>query len=124
MAIALNGLDGNPLSTRDVDGTPNNFVYVAGKLAFSGSYAAGGDTVDFSTIGEKIATGVAQGPLQAVAFSQNGSVNTYVFIQGTALTNWKLKIFVAAGVELAAGAYPASVTSDIVQYQLTVRKLL
>ena len=124
MAIALNGLDGNPLTTRDVDGTPNNFVYVAGKLAFSGSYAAGGDTVDFSTIGEKILSGLAQGPLQAVAFSQNGSVNTYVFVQGTALTNWKLKIFVAAGVELAAGAYPASVTSDIVQYQLTVRKLL
>ena len=124
MAIALNGLDGNPLTTRDVDGTPNNFVYVAGKLAFSGSYSAGGDTVDFSTIGEKILSGLARGPLQAVAFSQNGSVNTYVFIQGAGLTNWKLKIFVAAGVELAAGAYPASVTSDIVQYQLLVRKLL
>ncbi len=124
MAIALNGLDGNPLSTRDVDSTPNNFINILGKLAFSGSYATGGDTVDFSTIGDKILSAVAQGPLQAVAFSQNGSVNAYVFVQGTLLTNWKLKIFVAGGGELVAGAYPAGVTGDIVQYALTIRKLL
>ncbi len=124
MAIALNGLDGNPLTTRDVDSTPNNFINIFGKLAFSGSYATGGDTVDFTTIGDKIFSAVAQGPLQAVAFSQNGAANAYVFVQGAAQNNWKLKIFIAGGTELAAGAYPAGVTGDVVQYQLTIRKLL
>jgi len=44
-------------------------------------------------------------------------------VQGTALHNWKLKVFAGGGTELTAGAYPASVTTDIVQLSITARKL-
>ena len=45
-------------------------------------------------------------------------------MQGSALNNWKLKAFSGGGTELSAGAYPSSVTSDIVQLTITARKLL
>ena len=47
----------------------------------------------------------------------------YVLVQGSALNNWKLKCFAGCGTEISAGAYPASVTSDIVQITVTARKL-
>jgi hypothetical protein len=40
------------------------------------------------------------------------------------MNNWKLKAFLGGGTEVTAGAYPASVTTDIVQLSVTVRKLL
>ena len=45
-------------------------------------------------------------------------------VAGTALNNFKLKAFNGGGTEITAGAYPASVTSDIVQLAITARKLL
>ena len=45
-------------------------------------------------------------------------------VQGSALNNWKLKTFTGGGTEVTAGAYPASVTTDIVQITITARKLL
>jgi hypothetical protein len=54
--------------------------------------------------------------------SQNGNSGYYVPVQGSALNNWKLKAF-SGGTELTAGAYPTSVTTDIVQVTITVRKL-
>ncbi len=43
---------------------------------------------------------------------------------GNALNNWKLKAFNGGGTEITAGAYPASVTTDVVQLVITARKLL
>ncbi len=110
MPISLQGSPGNAaagvtFSSRDVDGSPENFVFATGQLAFSGSYATGGDTVDFTTIG----------PLASA---------TIVFVQNAAFNSWKLKVFAPGGTEIAAGAYPASVTGDVVSFQLTLRKLL
>jgi hypothetical protein len=48
----------------------------------------------------------------------------YIPVQGTALNNWKLKALAGGGTEITAGAYPASVTTDIVQLSITARKLL
>jgi hypothetical protein len=45
-------------------------------------------------------------------------------VQGTALYNWKLKAFAGGGTEITAGAYPASVTTDVVQSSITARKRL
>jgi hypothetical protein len=47
-----------------------------------------------------------------------------VTVAGAALNNWKLKAFNGGGTEIAAGAYPASVTSDVVQIVITARKML
>ncbi len=122
MAITINGLDGNPFTTRDVDATPNNFVNSFHRLAFSGSYVAGGDTLDFTQIAGLVPSGGV--PLQVALFSQNGSFNQYVAVQNAALAAWKLKIGTPGGTELAAGAYPVGVTGDVVEMQVTWRKLI
>jgi hypothetical protein len=62
--------------------------------------------------------------VQVFADSQNGNAGYYVPVQGSALNNWKLKAFTGSGAELSAGAYPGSVTSDVVQLTVTARKLL
>ncbi len=125
MAIALQGSPGNAaagvtFSSRDVDGSPENFIFATGLLAFSGNYATGGDTVDFTTIGPLASATI----VNATAFSQNGTANQYAFVQNAAFNSWKLKVFAPGGTEIAAGAYPASVTGDVVAFQLALRKLL
>ena len=62
--------------------------------------------------------------IQVFAESQNGNSGYYVAVQGNAMNNWKLKAFSGGGTEITARAYPASVTTDIVQLSITARKLL
>ncbi len=116
MAITVN------LPANNVDSTANNFINVSGTLTFSGSYATGGDTLDFTPVMSLIPT--SQAPIQIFAQSQNGSFNAYVPVQGSSFNNWKLKIAAPGGTEIAAGAYPASVTGDIVTWQGIFRKFL
>jgi len=127
MAVAIN--------VTQVDAIGNNVVYVFGTLTFSGSYAAGGDTIDFTK-----ATGVpfpsAQPPIQAYAQDQKpGAVSGWLFSvsPGSAQNNSLVQIFgqnptsTTAGVialqELAAGAYPASVTGASVVFEAIFPKL-
>ena len=114
MAITISLLPAN------VDGSGSNFFYAIGTLTFSGNYVTGGDTLDFTQVADKLSSTQV---IQAFAESQNGNSGYYVPIAGTALNNWKLKAFSGGGTEIAAGAYPASVTSDIVQITITARKL-
>ena len=128
MSITINGTDGNPMTTRDVDASANNFAYSSHKLAFSGSYAAGGDTLDLSSI----AALIPSGSLPIFVFAEGNGSGTqqsaaggyYVVLAGNALNNWKMKLFSGGGVELAAGAYPAAVTGDSVYLSVQWRKLL
>jgi hypothetical protein len=109
------------LSPLDVDASGNNYVYAIATLTFSGNYTTGGDTMDFTTVADKLPSTTV---IQASAESQNGNGGYYVPVQGTALNNWKLKAFAGGGTEIAAGAYPSSVTGDVVQLAITARKLL
>ena len=109
------------LSPGNVDSSASNFVYAIATLAFTGNYPTGGDTVDFTQVADKLPSTQV---VQAFAESQNGNSGYYVAIAGSALNNWKLKAFNGGGTELTAGAYPASVTSDVVQLSITARKLL
>ncbi len=109
------------LQSNNVDGSGSNLFYAIGALAFSGNYPTGGDTLDFTTVADKLPSDQI---IQVFADSQNGNGGYYVPVQGSALNNWKLKAFNGGGTELSAGAYPASVTSDIVQITITARKLL
>jgi hypothetical protein len=108
------------LLPNNADGSGSNLFYAIGTLAFSGNYPTGGDTLDFTQVADKLPSTQI---IQAVAESQNGNSGYYVPVQGTALNNWKLKAFSGGGTEISAGAYPASVTSDIVQIVITARKL-
>src|SRR5262252_2191508 len=98
------------LQPTNVDSSASNFIY-----------ATGGDTLDFTQVADKIPSTQV---IQVIGESQNGNSGYYVPVQGSALNNWKLKCFAGGGTEIAAGAYPASVTSDVVQLSLTARKLL
>ena len=102
------------------DGSGNNLFYAIATLTFSGSYPTGGDTLDFTQVADKLPSTQI---IQAFVDSQNGNGGYYVPVQGTALNNWKLKAFTGGGTEVTAGAYPASVTTDIVQITITARKL-
>jgi len=104
----------------NVDGSGSNLLYAIGTLTFSGNYPTGGDTLDFTQVADKLPSTQI---IQAFADSQNGNSGYYVPVAGAALNNWKLKAFTGGGTEISAGAYPASVTSDIVQIAITARKL-
>jgi hypothetical protein len=114
MAITITLLSNN------VDGSGSNLFYAIGTLAFSGNYSVGGDTLDFTQVADKLPSTQI---IQAFVDSQNGNSGYYVPVAGSALNNWKLKAFTGGGTELTAGAYPASVTSDVVQITITARKL-
>ena len=108
------------LTPNNVDSSASNFIYALATLSFSGNYPTGGDTLDFTTVAPQLPSDQI---IQVFADSQNGSSGYYVPVQGSALNNWKLKCFSGGGTELSSGAYPASVTSDIVQLTITARKL-
>ena len=42
------------LLPNNVDSSASNFVYAIATLTFSGSYPTGGDTLDFTTVADKI----------------------------------------------------------------------
>ena len=109
------------LAPTNVDSSASNFVYAIATLTFSGNYPAGGDTLDFTQVADKLPSTQI---VQAFGESQNGNSGYYVAIAGSALNNWKLKCFNGGGTEITAGAYPASVTSDVVQLAITARKFL
>ncbi len=109
------------LSPLNVDSTANNFIYAIATLTFTGNYVTGGDTLDFTQVADKIPSSQV---VQAFAEGQNGNGGYYIPVQGSALNNWKLKAFVGGGTEVTAGAYPASVTTDVVQLSITARKFI
>ena len=109
------------LLPNNVDSSASNFVYAIATLTFSGSYPTGGDTLDFTTVADRLPSTQI---IQAFAEPQNGNSGYYIPVQGSALNNWKLKCFLGGGTEITAGAYPAGVTGDIVQLSITARKLL
>jgi hypothetical protein len=133
MPIAINGADGNPFTTRDVDGSPNNFVFSVHKLAFSGSYTTGvgGDTLDLSAVASLIPSGSL--PLQ-IAESLNGGAGSFTkgggYCQieiGNALNNCKIKFFAAGGAEIGTQTYAAALINlpaENIGLTVTWRKLL
>ena len=103
----------------DVDSTGKQ-VYVAGIVTASGNYTTGGDTLDLSN---QSFIPSAQLPKQVSLFTQTGQVYNYAFIQGTALNNNKVKIYVAGGSELSSGAYPSAILNDIIAFSAVYPKL-
>jgi hypothetical protein len=109
------------LLPQNEDGSGSNLYYAIGTLTFSGNYVVGGDTIDFTTVADKLPSTQI---IQAFADSQNGASGYYVPVAGTALNNWKLKAFTGGGTELTAVAYSTTfVATDVVQLTITARKL-
>lgn len=124
MAIAIVGTDGNPITSRDIDASPNNFIFVAGRFVFSGNYTNGtGDTLDWTTIiGVPIPSQVC---IQVFADTALGTINFYAPVGGpaTALNGWKVRVYTGI-TELSTAAYTAAITADTIIFQALFRKLL
>lgn len=125
MTIAINGTDNNPLTSRDIDASPNYFIFVCGRFGFSGNYVTGGDLLDWTTVaGLPIASSIC---LQVfVDWQALGNGYFPIGNFATALNAWKLKLQAVGtfNTELAAAPYPAGITNDTVFFQATFRKLL
>jgi hypothetical protein len=123
VSIQILGTDGNAMTSRDVDGSASNFIYVSGKLVFSGSYTSGvGDSLNWTTIADKIASDECI----SCAISTQTVGNNYV-AQGsyaTALGSWIVRCQTPGALsELATGAYPSGITGDTVTFTAVFRKL-
>jgi hypothetical protein len=100
-------------------------IHMAGTVAASGNYSTSGDTLDLSQFP---VLGSTQAPIQGTAWMDGLAGYDYVFAPGAALNSGKVKIFQQAATagafpELAAGAYPAAITSDIITFYGIFRKL-
>jgi hypothetical protein len=89
--------------------TDGKRIHVVFNLTPTGNYVALGDTINF---------GVSQIKSQSAPefmVIQGQLLNTYLPVFGTNIsTGNKMKIIIA-GAELAAGAYPAGVTNDVIK---------
>jgi len=100
-------------------------IHVAGTIAASGNYTTGGDTLDLSQF-PVVAS--ASPPIQGTAWMDGLAGYDYVFYPGATLNANKVKVFqqgASAGAfpELAAGAYPAAITSDTITFYGIFKKL-
>lgn len=110
------------ITITSVDAAADN-IYVFGILVASGSYTTGGDTLDFTTVASQI--GASQAPVQVWVGGTTG--DNYAFVRNAAptLANGAVKINTASATELAAGAYPARITSDTgIQFEAVFSKLI
>jgi hypothetical protein len=124
------------IQINNIDASANGDVFVEGTLSVSGSYVAGGDTVDFTGVNSTITKGVnftgvadiipsAQAPKQFWVGSQAGLIGyQYSPIIGSGPSNCKLKIGGTTwNSELSASSYPAALTGDTIAFQATFKKL-
>jgi hypothetical protein len=100
-------------------------VHVSGTVAAIGNYTTGGDTLDLSQV-PLIASD--QPPVQGTGWMDRLAGYDSIFTPGATMNANKVKVFqqgsaAAAFSELAAGAYPAAITSDTVTFYWMFEKL-
>ena len=135
MSITVNGADGATFGNQSQSASLYGFVETYYLLKFSGSYPAGGDTLDFSNGGVNSAVPSARKleflhicpcptPTNAAtALSSTGGRYFPLLVGGLpGITGNKLKIWTAAGAEYTTGAYGTDVTLDAVYVRALWRK--
>lgn len=101
-------------------------LHVSGTLAFSGNYATGGDTLDFTgkVLASRAPVAVRVEGIAGFRYEVNigsGIGNSLVLVRGQEPTNATAGVI--ALTQLAAAAYPAGVTGDTVRFH-AIFKLL
>ncbi len=128
MALAINGTDNNPFTTRDIAALDANFVWSFHRVVPSGNYATGGDTLDLSTIAGLIPSGSLPVVIyvngQGSGDCQTAEGGYYSVKQGTTLKNFLLQVWEPGGTELGAGAYDPEVIADVITLEILWRKLI
>lgn len=109
---------------------------VSFNVVASGNYATGGDTLDFTkatvdptATSGKVAAGVPvqsdMGPIELDVWDAGGNIANGVFpVIGSTQANNKVKFTSAFNTELAAGAYPASITGSKLQGEAIFPKFI
>jgi len=92
-------------------------VWVQGTITLSGSYTQGGDTLTLAGLGIKSSQIPFSFDIQSGAGTAAQALNTYTWVAGTTQANGKIRCFIGAVAELAAGAYPAAATGDLITAQ-------
>lgn len=105
-----------------------NTIRIFGTIVASGTYAAGGDTLNFLTA--TYPPGQTPPPVSGVPLivyiqsAKSGGVSgfQYPFNPGTTQANGKMQVFTGAAAqsaltELSNGAYPAGVTGDTITFE-------
>ncbi|MDE1940712.1 MAG: hypothetical protein KGI66_01210 [Patescibacteria group bacterium] len=92
------------------------------ELVASGNYATGGDTVTYDTVDapdvngflERPTLSVGKPPIKWEFNNVSNLTNTYIFdlVPGVTAYDFKVKVYIN-GAELAAGAYPADLTTAL-----------
>jgi hypothetical protein len=135
MSLAIVGLDGNPWTQRDLDGSGSNIIVSKHKLTFTSNYVTGGDTLDLSAIASLIPSGALpltvviteQGTAAVPSLSAAGGFYELIQAAVPALNNYKIKVFkntAGSVAEYSAGAYGTDVTTDNVFLEISWRKML
>lgn len=113
------------VSILNVDRSDKSFL-VRGRIVPSGTYPTGGDTLDFSGIGD---LPVSQPPKMIFLSGQAGFV--YSFVPGSTLANGKVKVFCnTAGASNAPlgehtnATYAGGVSGDTIDFLAVFDKLL
>jgi hypothetical protein len=101
-----------------------NAIRVYGKIVATGNYVTGGDTLSFAGLDAIKSNSI---PVLVSISSQSSGGFEYRFVPGTTMANGKMQSFgqqptsattgVIAMSEVAAGAYPAGVTGDVIVFE-------
>jgi len=89
-------------------------LWVQLTIVLSGSYVQGGDTLNLSGLGINSSQVPFSYDFQSGAGTAAQALNTYTYVPGTTQANGKIRCFIGAVAELAAGAYPAAATGDLI----------
>ena len=107
----------------------DKYVTLYGTITPSGSYATGGDTLNITgaTLPPGASFPLTGLPVSFWIYGQTISGYVYSYVWGTTNANGKLGVQQnAAGAgalaQIAAAAYPAGVTSDVIRFEATYRK--
>jgi len=96
-------------------------AFAVATITFSGTYVPGGDTLSIAGL----VPGTSLLPVQADHTSQATTaaqaLNAYLFLPGATQATCKIRVFNGSSAELTAIAYPAAITGDSVQLQLTFK---
>lgn len=90
-------------------------LFVQVTVTLSGSYVQGGDTLSLSGLGIPSSQAPFGWDFQSASGTAAQALNTYTYVPGTTQANGKIRCFIGAVAELAAGAYPAAATGDNIQ---------
>jgi hypothetical protein len=140
MSIQVLGFDGNPFDQNSIEAAGGRFLKTLVRLALSGSYVTGGDTLDLTNAGGTVAApntvpnaqsrGLVQidvRPISKLTTSFAAAGGQYEIISAAGVvpiplaniaTALKLKLILIGGGEYSAGAYGADALGDLIEVEI------